>query len=216
MIDSNALSHIAYISSGLNKEMPHKWLWKLFNVYTCKSVKEEFLTHINKAPVNSRAIGKVLKNNKTTIFNARHTNVLESKWLHNHYYKKSLTGVDLGERHLICVSAEMVYCAVKSKMVIVTDDQTAVKGFIAAVLSDNKFADVWSTLDLITYMFYSFKEVSEDFAKDAIRDIGSMNSYSIQKYKKNGYSDAETRIEIVKDYHNIIQNIKRIRTLIHR
>ncbi|MCY1511903.1 hypothetical protein D9M68_463440 [compost metagenome] len=217
IVDSNALSHLASISIALNKEMPHKWLWKLFNVYICKSIKDEFLTNIDKAPANSKAIGKVLVKNKSAVITASHTDTLERKWLSGHYYKKTLAKSDQGERHMVCVSAEMVYLALKGRLIIVTDDQTAVEGFITNVLNDNKFADVWTTLDLIIYMFYSFKEVSEDFAKDAVRDIGSMTSYSIKKYKRaGGQSDAETRLLIVKDYHNRIHNIKRIRTLIAR
>ena len=108
IIDTNSLSHLASISVELKRQKPNIWLWKYFNVYVCEAVKDEFLKGISKAPVNSKAIGKKLKARGNTL-NTRYTIQLESTWLAETYYNKTMGIKDKGERHFLCSALDSVY-----------------------------------------------------------------------------------------------------------
>lgn len=210
LIDTSSLSHLALISVELNRQIPSVWLWKLFNIFTCNAVIDEFLDGISNRSGNEKAIGRKLSNKKVEL-RTKYTRTLEENWLHDHYYKISLSRKDKGERHLICSAVELVYYKELSRCIIVVDDQRAVNHFMQSVKSDINFGEIWSTLDLITYMFFAFRDVTVQFARDAIRDISGNISYPIRQYKKDGYSDQEARISISRDYFKKINQIKKFK-----
>lgn len=94
---------------------------------------------------------------------------------------------------------------------IVTDDNTAVRKFIRPILKDHPIAEVWTTLDLLLFLYLTRKEVSQTFVKEAIRDIGGASSFSIFEFKDMGESEAERRIELVKTYHRKVDRISELR-----
>lgn len=217
LIDTNALSHLSQVSIELNGRTVDKWLWALFNLHTCKAIRDEFHVGSNKASASYRAINKRLRGNEKnqnevqTIPRLRHTDALESKWLSPRYYTKALGATDRGERHLICAAAELASKRTIGRFAIVTDDNTAVRTFIRPILKDHPIAEVWSTLDLLLFLYLTRKEVSKAFVKEAIRDIGGASSFSIFEFRDLGESEAERRIELVKLYHRKVDRISELR-----
>src|SRR5687767_8347160 len=99
IIDTNSFSHLSIVE--INRDKPSTWLWKYFNVKTSFVIRNEFGHNIQKAPANSKGINRKL-DNKSFILNTTKFEVIQSNWLIQYYYKKTLAAEDLGERHLIC------------------------------------------------------------------------------------------------------------------
>lgn len=212
LIDSNALSHLSMVEMGRKKA--HTWLWEYFNVYTCTAVKTEFLQGVEKRGANAKAIGRKLKGDKKLVPRTRKLNRLEKDWLVDNYYKKTLSKDDKGERHLICTAIELVKKRFFSQVVLVTDDYTATKNFLSSIKNDVAFGEIWTTLDLITFMYYVFDEISYSFAENAIIDISSFESYAWRKYKKPGYREEEARFQMRKEYIHRLKQIRLLRTIL--
>jgi hypothetical protein len=207
IVDTNSFTHLAQIE--LKGEKPSTWLWKYFNVKTSSVVRTEFSVGIQNAPSNSKAINRRLANNEY-ILNTTRFNVLEPGWLVQFYYKKTLATTDLGERHLICSIAELQHYNVISRPVLVTDDLNAVDYFIKNVVNDLYFASLWTSLDLLVYLYFYSKDISFEEVVSGIRDIISRPSFSAKRYKERGVTDEFARQSMLGDY---IRKLDHIRTI---
>jgi len=205
-IDANALSHIS--SLELNKNKATKWLWNFFDVKTCTTVKNEYLNKVNKRDGYSKALSRKLKSDSNLIPTTRSLVRLEKNWLATKYYTKSLSKHDEGERHLICVALEFIYKKKASQVFIVTDDLTARNFFLDKITKDIPYGKILSTVDLLLYMYFAFKEVSYEFTKSSIRDITSLDSYGFKAFRSNGDTESDARIKMCSFYIDKLDILK--------
>ncbi len=178
LIDTNALTHLASVSSDLNGKSVDKWLWGIFNIHTCTAVRDEFRVGIANAPLpNLKAMAIVVSGRITgtkTELRAFRTCATPQLWNRAGCIRGTMPSPcprGRGERHLLCAAAELACHGTIGKFIVVTDDNTALRKFIRPVLKDHPLAEVWSTLDLLLFMYLTRKEVTAGFAKDAVRDI---------------------------------------------
>lgn len=209
IIDTNSLSHLSEIE--INREKPNLWLWKYFDINTCRTVKNEFSKNINKASSGSRVINRKLDK---FILNDRHKSKIEKHWITKYYYKKSLSKEDEGERHLATSIVEYSFYKKFTQIILVTDDQKAIKTFLNDIKQDILFGEIWNTLDLIIYLYFIKRDFSKDAAKSVIRDIGSQTSYPYKKYCEGNESEADGRIKMLKDYTNRIDRIESLKNIL--
>ena len=218
-IDTSAFSHLASIDIELNRCKPHKWLWNFFNVHTCESVKNEFKKNIKNASQNSKSINKILNNNKRLSNNkkvipeVKHTKKIENKWLSKYYYNKSLSKKDEGERHLICSVAELIYHNKFNRVIVVLDDRDANK-FIKKISDETQIAEVWTSLDLLIYLFFFYNNIPVNFVESAIRNIAGSSSFPINEWKQKGQLESDARLNLIKNYYNKINRTKKFKQII--
>lgn len=205
-IDANALSHISSID--LNKRKVSNWLWSYFEVKTCTAVKNEFLKNVNKRGADSKALSRKLNSDPNLVPRSRHLSRLEQEWLSNEYYLKTLSKKDEGERHLVCIALEYLYKKNSSYVIIVTDDNSARNYFLKKILDDLPFGALWTSLDLILYMYFAFKDVSFEFAYNSIRDISSFDSYGFKEFRSGGETEADARQRMLSHYVNKLNKMK--------
>lgn len=220
LIDTNALSHLARISVDLDGVGTVGWLWREFNVHTCETVYNEFTNGVSRGPAGAKAIARKLFRNERNSNGVecrpalRYTQVLESRWLHPKYYSAALDDADRGERHLVCAAAEIASRKMIGKFVVVTDDHSALRKFVKAAMKEHPFAEVWNSLDLVLYMYLTCNSVTEGFAKEAVRDIGGLSSFSIFDSRAHGEADISRRTSLIIDYHRRIRTITGYRNLL--
>lgn len=205
-IDANALSHIS--SLELNKRKVGIWLWHYFDVKTCTAVKNEYLKRVNSRDADSRALSRKLKKDSKLVPLTRSLSRLENDWLATKYYTKTLTKSDEGERHLICVALEFVCKKNASQAFVVTDDLTARNYFLDKLKADIPFGEIWSTIDLVLYMYFAFSEVSYEFTEASIRDISSLDSFGFKAFKTRGDTETDARMRMLKAYIAKLNNLK--------
>lgn len=208
IIDCNSFSHLSAIE--INRQKPSTWLWKYFDVKTSTVIRDEFSIGIQNAPANSKAIRRRLDNNDYILRPNRFT-ALQNNWLTNFYYMKSLSNNDKGERHLICSIIELHYYKKMPRGILVTDDLTAIDYFLDSIKKDTYFGSLWTSLDLLIYLYFYIKEVNYDDVATGIRDIISKSSFSAKRYKEKGNTDEFARQRMLGDYMRKLNNIKQIK-----
>lgn len=193
LIDANSISHITDLE--FNRENAFRILSKHFNVKTCDTVNEEFKKGINKRS-SSGNIGKKYFRKKANRANSRYKDYLNQKVL-SLYYKKPFGHNDEGERDLVCTALELNYSGLYDRVIILSDDLTAIDYFISSVNNDYKFGEIWSALDMIIYMYMHINEISLLETEEAIRDLASKESISAKKFKSNKYINDQTARQVM-------------------
>jgi hypothetical protein len=209
IIDTNSLSHLSEVE--INREKSHRWLWKYFDIRTCRTIKNEFSKNINQATASSKVINKRLDK---IIIADKYKEQIESRWLTKYYYKKSLSKEDEGQTHLATSIVELSYYKKFTQIILVTDDQKAINTFLNDVKEDILFGEIWNTLDLIIYLYFIKRDFSKEAAKSLIRDIGSQSSYPFKKYCKKNDTEADGRINLLSDYNNKIDRIESLKNIL--
>lgn len=219
-LDANALQHLSSIELNTGKERKvkaNKWLWDSFNVFTCKKVKDEFMDAPDSLGENIRATKRKLTRDTKLIPSSNYVNHLEKNWLAVNFYHGPLSKRDEGERQLICLAIENVKTKKLPQVVIVSDDLTARRNFMEDVKDNFPFGELWTSLDLVVYLYFVKKEFNFENAKDAIRDIVSKKSFPWKwsKFKLKGYREEDVRILINKHYSKKINNLSKIKSTIN-
>jgi hypothetical protein len=217
LIDANALSHLSQIelSSRQNQKIKaNNWLWRHFNILTSKSVMDEFLNGPRKGNIN--LVRRKLRNDPYLIPESRNLKLLENNWLsHTYLPSQPLGKKDEGERHLICLAIEEVKKKTYPQMVIVSDDLTARKNFMSAVNITVPFGDIWSSLDLIVYLYFTSDEVDYRNAEKAIIDIVSNDSFPVKwdYFKNKADTNEDILIRLRNYYLRKIKELSQIKSL---
>jgi len=210
-IDCNSLNHLSRIE--FNRSKTHVWLWKYFKVYTCNIVKKEFGNGITKAESYKKLLNRHLSG-KEKVFNPKYYQSVESNWLNFYYYKKNLSANDAGERQLLCTILEKICLYKFPNSIFLTDDLNAIEYFLRKSLNDIPYGNIWTSLDLILFLYLSRREISFEQASDALRDIISLTSFPTKHYKKPGDSDDMARLSISSDYLRKLKTIQKLRDII--
>jgi len=215
LIDSNSLTNLSRIE--IKRSSRATWLWKYFNIHTSESVKKEFLNGVKKRKSNAKAVGRKLESDKNLVLKTNYIQRIEKGWLKDRYYKKQLLKDDEGERHLVCKAIELVKYRKFNQIILVTDDEKAMRSFLTDVSKDLYFGEIWNSMDLITYMYYAFSEFSHSYAKNAIIDLSSMNSISWKSYRDNKmiFTETDARIAMRTDYFTRLESIRNLRTILN-
>lgn len=207
LIDANSISHITDLE--FNRENAFRILSKHFNVMTCDTVNEEFKKGINKRS-SSAKIAKKYFRKKANRANSKYKDYLNQKIIRL-YYNKPFGQNDEGERDLVCAALELNYSGFFDRIIILSDDLTAIDYFIGSVNTDFKFGEIWSALDMIIYMYMHINEISFIETEEAIRDLASKESISAKKFKSNTYSnDQAARQVMISQY---LRRLKKVNIL---
>jgi hypothetical protein len=189
-----------------------KLVFKYFNAYTCQTVSDEFSKGISKASEDNKATNRLLSKKKNNIFPiSRNVEVIEEKLLELKYIE-TLSEKDKGERHLVSLAIEQVYLNKFSQCIVLSDDQSAIDGFIDKIHCDFRFGTVWTVFDLVIFLFFKCKITSEE-TEYAIRELIGSTSISVKKYriyKNRRFTENEARQILLKETLRRLKNLKTV------
>jgi hypothetical protein len=213
LADTNSLAHLSEIEQNVGNDSS-RWLWDNFNVYKIKTIEEELERNIKKKRTKgfNRLTGRKYKK-EAEAYNCKQIDAIESKII-AHYYNKTLGSDDRGERHLIGNAIAAVRTGKFDYCIILTDDYKAFTKFMEKVKQDFLFGDVWNVFDLIIYLFLIKNSITFHSASLALRTLIPLSSISAKKYKRNGMTDQDARIEMLDDYMKKLKQISILKTIL--
>jgi hypothetical protein len=211
IIDCNTLSNLSNIE--INRSKPNSWLWQYFNIHITKVIYDEFNEGSRNASANYKAIKRKIDNTRSILRNPRVTQI-EKRWLLGRYYKRVPSKEDAGEREFICLTLDLVKNKLPLKRwILVSDDDTAKKSFLNEVKDDTNFGEIWSSLDLLLFLFLAAERISYNQAFEAIRTIISLTSISAKKFKAIGDNDEISRQKMLFAYIDKLGQINKLKTI---
>ena len=213
LADTNSLAHLSEVEFNIGKEST-RWLWDNFNIYRIKTIEKELDRNIKRKRSKSfrRVTGRKYQR-EAEPYHCKQIEAIESKII-SQYYNKSLGEDDKGERHLIGHAIAAVRMGKFDYCIILTDDHRAFITFMEKIRRDFPFGDIWNVFDLITYLFLTKNSISFDLASQAVRTLVPLSSISAKRYKKNGMTDHDARIEMLNDYLNKLKQISILKTIL--
>lgn len=137
----------------------------------------------------------------------------------------SSTIQDRGEKENLCIAIDL-FKDKKYSLVYLTDDKKAIgeKGHLADIASSFPYFKVWSSFDVVLFLYYNFSNsyIDYDKALDSIRDLNTFlyNTKYLQakKNKEDGIYDNiryEKKLAEIKEEANnrLISYIKKVNIL---
>jgi|SRR3990170_5299464 len=159
IVDTSALMNLREIEC--NNEPIYRLLWKEFEVRFSSDVNGEIARHRTQVmPQAEECINKV--------HYVKRIDILEERLI-----GLSSSSRHIGERHNLCVAFDLFEKQLRHS-VFLTDDVAARRGFIDEFFRIFNIGRVWSSLDLILYLFLRQHRVfSLSAAENALRDVNA-------------------------------------------
>lgn len=213
LADTNSLIHLSEVEIEVQGNSD-RWLWNYFNVHKLKAIDEELQRNIKRKgrKVFRKVTGRKYRR-EAEEYHCKQIDLIETKVI-SHYYTKSLGSDDRGERHLIGHAIAGVRTGKFGYCIVLTDDSTAVTKFIEKIKSDFIFGDIWNVFDLILYLYLTKNAVSFQSAENAIRTLVPLSSISAKKYKKDGMTESDARIQMLSDYIGKLRKVASLKSII--
>ncbi|MEX2410220.1 MAG: hypothetical protein WD607_02410 [Candidatus Paceibacterota bacterium] len=126
---------------------------------------------------------------------------------HDTFFLNSAPQNDKGEKeNLIYLVDKYIDNKVKG-LVYLSDDEKAINNILSNAINSFPIFQVWSSFDVVLYLYIDHKQITKDIAESAIRDL---NANMATDDERMDHEKTQKRVEIFRKYINRLNFIHNI------
>jgi len=229
VVDTCSLIYLSEIELA-NKSL-HHWLWDEFDVAYSQAVWDEIQNHMGKMGYSERGFKRkwsrctwplsTMSTCESALFAPPFSREIETgrcrqckrPFWKSQPFEPDLGGEkDRGERHNCCVALDAILTNRYQQIIFLTDDDRAIRDYIAPVFDVFPLGSIWSSRDLVIYLFTRHrKRIPQDAAKNAIQDVVAKAIRSLRGQPEEMINEARNKwIERRTVYQRKVEHVDQV------
>ena len=189
IVDTCSLIYLSEIELA-NKSL-HRWLWDEFDVTYSRAAWNEIQNQMGKMGQSERGFKRewsqhiwrlsTMPTCESALFAPPFFREIETRmcgqckrpfWKSQPFEPDLDREEDRGERHNCCVALDAILTKHCQQIIFLTDDDRAIRDYVAPVFDVFPLGSIWSSHDLVLYLFMRHRRhIPQKAAKNAIQDV---------------------------------------------